>query len=83
MPKFSAHNFPRASFGAAPSGLDHGMGSAGEGYVTEDPQLADFPEVLHPMVVLQQVSIIDRNLEVVSFNQDLDLGTKHGNSQNM
>lgn len=54
-----------------PSGLDHGMGSAGEGYVTNDPQLADFPEVLHPMVVLQQMNIIDRNLEVVGFNQDL------------
>lgn len=54
------------------------MGSAGEGYVTTDPQLADFPEVRHPMVVLQQVSIIDRNLEVVSFNQDLYLGSKHG-----
>lgn len=71
----------RAGFGAAPSGLDHGVGSTGECYVPSDPQLADFPEILHPMVVLQQVSIIDRNLEVVSFNQDLYLETRRGNRQ--
>lgn len=67
--------------GAAPSGLDHGGYSTGKGYVTRNLHLVDLPEISHPMIVLQQVSIVDCNLEVVRFHQDLYLETKHASHQ--
>lgn len=51
--------------------LYHSVRSTGQSYVTRNSQRADFPEIFHPMIVLQQVSIIDCNLEMVRFNQHL------------
>ena len=53
--------------------LYHGVRSTGESYVTRNTQRTDFPKIFHPMIVLQQVSIIDCNLEMVRFNQHLYL----------
>lgn len=48
------------------------MGSTGELYITRNCQLADVAEVSYTMIVLQQVRIVDGNLIVVVFHQDLD-----------
>lgn len=47
------------------------MRSTDESDVTSDSYCADFLEIFHPMIVLQQVSIIDCNFEVAIFNQYL------------
>lgn len=66
-----------SGYKSAPSGLDHGGYSTGKGDVTRNLHLVDLPEISHPMIVLQQVSIVDCNLEVVRFHQDLYLENKY------
>lgn len=58
---------------SAPLRLYHSVHSTGKADVTRNGHRVDFLEIVHPVIVLQQVSIIDCNLEVVRFNQYLYL----------
>lgn len=56
-----------------PGSLDHGGCDAGEGDVPADAQLGHLVQLLLAEAVLQQVSVVDRYLEVIRLAKDLDL----------
>lgn len=56
--------------------LDHGRRDAAEGDVPSNAQFGDLVQLLLAEAVLQQVSIVDRYLEVIHLAKDLELEYK-------